>query len=120
METMQEIFSYYDTDNDGIINEVCFKQIINILGLPINNVENKQYDYNDLNNYIYNHSDKKNIKIKKNKIEEILNNHLSEHLNENDINIVINDLFENKNTNSVDLAKFSNYLNTIPTPKTPQ
>ena len=120
METIQKIFSYYDTDNDGIINEVCFKQIINILGLPLNNIENKQYDYDDLNNYIYDNSEKKNIEIKKNKICEILNNYLDEHLNKNDVNFIINDLFENKNTDSIDLVKFSNYLNTTPTPKIPQ
>lgn len=104
MESVQEIFDYYDNDNDGIINETCFKQIINTLGLSLDNIEKKQYNYNDLNNYILNESKKNvNIMINKNKIHKIL----SEHLNENDADFILNDL---GGTCNIDLFKLSNYL----------
>ena len=35
MEKLQELFNYYDSDNDGFIDVLAFKQIINILETEI-------------------------------------------------------------------------------------
>lgn len=108
MENLQEIFNYYDSDNDGFIDMLAFKQIINILDLSLNNIEKKdKYNYNDICNYIYeNHKIKK---IKKAKIKTIL----KKYVNETDSNFILNELFKNDNDKEIEISKIKEYSNKI-------
>lgn len=116
METIREIFDYYDTGNNGFINECNFKQLINVLGLPINNITDKNYNYDDLNNYIYNNATKKNKEIEKDKVHEVLNNYL----NNSDTEFIINDLFKNQKLTNITSFELLNYSNIIQDQKIPQ
>ena len=110
MEKLQELFNYYDSDNDGFIDVLAFKQIINILDLPLtDNIENKKYNYNDTCNYIHNNHKVK--KIKKNRIKVIL----KKYMNETDSNFILNELFKNNNKTEtdIDINKIKKYSNKI-------
>ena len=65
MKYLEYIFSQFDKEKNGVVDMTSFKHLLNILSLPINNIEDKNYSHIDLENYIgVNHDDKLSIKKK--------------------------------------------------------
>lgn len=116
MNTLQDIFNYYDVNNNKFIDAKCFKQIINLFELQINNIQEKQYTYDDLHAYIQekkannNTTKRQIIKITKDEIRQILSNYL----NNADVIFIISVLFKNQPTNSINLDELLTYPNIMP------
>jgi hypothetical protein len=86
METLKDIFDYYDDDKDGMINCQSFKLIINLIDIPITDCTNKYYKYNDLINYIKKYGQLKKP-MSKNKMQQIIKRNYND-----DMQFIINEL----------------------------
>lgn len=103
---LRNIFNMYDIDNDNNIDCDGFKHIINILELPIINIDqNKQYSYEDLINYIKTHHNIKTINIQKLKVS------LNTKLDTNDTNLLISEMTgDNNKIKNINSDKINEYL----------
>lgn len=88
METLKDIFDYYDHDKDGKINCISFKLMINLLDLPINDCTKNYYEYNDLLYYIKQYGKIKKS-ISKTKAQKILKKNYKE-----DLQFIISEIVE--------------------------
>lgn len=100
MTTLKEIFNLFDVDNDGFIDLNSFKRVVNIIGLPLENIDASKTNFNmfDLHEYI----------IDNKEIDKVNKNLLKKKLNENcichDKQFIIDKLESNKNIN-IDIDK---------------
>lgn len=79
METLKDIFDNYDNDEDGKIDCISFKLIVNLIGLQIIDCTNKYYEYSDLIDYIKKYGTLKKP-ISKNKIRQIVKKNYKKNL----------------------------------------
>lgn len=104
--SLRNIFNIYDIDNNNSIDCSGFKHIINLIDLPIINIDqNKQYSYEDLIDYIKTHHTINPINIQKLKVS------LNKKLDTNDTNLLISEITNNNNKiKNINSDIFNEYL----------
>jgi hypothetical protein len=95
LEYLRSIFDKLDEDHDDFIDKLAFKKIINILDMPIYNINKDYYDFDDLLVYIKNNFKNTNKKSTANiKIKQIKEK-LKESFDELTIDFIILDTYGN-------------------------
>ena len=92
MDSLKEIFDYYDYDKDGKIDCTSFKLIINLINIQIIDCIKEDYDYQDIINYIkkYGILKKSTSKVK---LQKLLKKNYKE-----DLHFIVDEIFSvNKN-----------------------
>lgn len=89
MNTLKDIFDYYNTEKNGKIHCSSFKLIINLIDMPIIDCMQIYYNYNDLIDYI-----KKYGKIQK-PISKFRAKHIIKNNYKENIQFIINEADKN-------------------------
>lgn len=79
METLKDIFDYYDRNKNGKIDCISFKLIINLIDMPIIDCTKKYYEYTDLLEYIKQYGKIKKS-VSKSRVQQILKKNYKEDL----------------------------------------
>lgn len=110
MSSITELFNLFDTDQDGFIDMISYKRILNILEYSLNTIDDTQllFSYDDLINYI----------IKYNKVTQINKNELKNELlnqyNSVDTNFILDNVCNaNSKNNKIDVEKLMKFNDTF-------
>lgn len=90
---LHKLFDKFEKNKNENINLESFKIILNILKLPLSNLEERSYGFNDLLTHIENNYKMKKFPvIKKNKIKDSLKSNFDD----TTINFILDELSKNK------------------------
>ncbi|QKF94113.1 EF-hand domain-containing protein [Fadolivirus algeromassiliense] len=108
MSELYKLFKTYDLHNTELIDCYSFQKIISILNLPVSNIDNKDYSFDDLKNYIKKYHTLTSIEY--DELYKLLNNCL----NQNDVNVIMNELTPSNNkTKHINMKNINDYLDTL-------